>query len=391
MTFAFRFLLTLALFSTSSAFASAAPAASPVEAFASWPAGTSPTEVGKRLAENFVVRPHGNLGRPKVPKYIIYPEVCAWYGALTFAELAGEKELTQRLIARFEPLLSPAEAHLIPAPIHVDSSVFGAVPLEIYRQTGDLRHLALGQWMADSQWAPPVPRLAAAWPNLIAQNGSTSGLLAQGLSPQTRYWIDDMYMISVLQAQAFRATQNPVYADRAAREMVAYLEKLQQSNGLFFHAPDAPFFWGRGNGWFAAGFAELLTVMPADHPLRPQVMSGYQTMMASLLHHQGPDGLWRQLVDRPESWPETSGSAMFTFAFITGVKHGWLDAATYAPAARKAWLALVASLDADANLRDVCEGTNKKNDYEFYLQRAKVTGDLHGQAPLLWCASALLR
>ena len=64
-------------------------------------------------------------------------------------------------------------------------------------------------------------------------------------------------------------------------------------------------------------------------------------MMASLLKYQGADGLWRQLIDHPESWAETSSTGMFTVAMITGVKHGWLDQKTYAPAARKAWLALV--------------------------------------------------
>ena len=85
------------------------------------------------------------------------------------------------------------------------------------------------------------------------------------------------------------------------------------------------------------------------------------------------------------------GHRQLTFALITGVKQGWLDAATYGPAARRGWLALVAGLDADARLADVCEGTNKKNDYQYYLDRKRRVGDLHGQAPVLWCASALLR
>jgi rhamnogalacturonyl hydrolase YesR len=82
---------------------------------------------------------------------------------------------------------------------------------------------------------------------------------------------------------------------------------------------------------------------------------------------------------------------MFTFAFITGVKHGWLPAETYAPAARKGWLALTDHLNENADIRDVCQGTNKTNDREFYLKRARLTGDMHGQAPVLWSASALLR
>ena len=78
-----------------------------------------------------------------------------------------------------------------------------------------------------------------------------------GYTWQTRMWIDDMYMISLLQAQAYRAINNRKYIDRAAKEMVLYLDSLQKPNGLFYHAPDAPFFWGRGNGLMAAGMTEL--------------------------------------------------------------------------------------------------------------------------------------
>ena len=62
-----------------------------------------------------------------------------------------------------------------------------------------------------------------------------------------------MYMLTILQLQAYRATGDKKYLDRDANEMVAYLDKLQQPNGLFYHAPDVPFFWGRGDGWVAAG------------------------------------------------------------------------------------------------------------------------------------------
>ena len=114
-------------------------------------------------------------------------------------------------------------------------------------------------------------------------------------------------------------------------------------------------------------------------------------MMASLLRYQGEDGLWRQLLDEPEAWPETSGTGMFTFAMVTGVKNGWLDGKTYGPAARKAWLGLVKYIDEKGNIREVCAGTNKGFSVEYYLYRPRNVGDLHGQAPILWSASALLR
>lgn len=79
-------------------------------------------------------------------------------------------------------------------------------------------------------------------------------------------------------------------------------------------------------------------------------------MMASLLKYQAADGLWRQLIDHLDVWPETSSTGMFTFAMVTGVKNGWLPAKTYGPAARKAWLGLVQHIDAQANVTDVLHG-----------------------------------
>jgi unsaturated rhamnogalacturonyl hydrolase len=349
-----------------------------VDHFGSWPAGKSPGEVGRRITENFLRRPHMPMWEDSV---IHYAEAVTWYGALSFARTAGDAALQGKLTDRFEPLFREEKA-LIPDPDHVDWTVFAAVPLEIYVQNKDLRCLALGEWMAQRQWGEPYGRRI---PADAREN------MARGLSWQTRLWIDDMFMITMAQAQAYRATGHRFYVDRAAREMVHYLDRLQQPNGLFFHAPDARYYWARGNGWMAAGMAELLRSLPLDNADRPRVLAGYRRMMAGLLEHQAAGGMWRQLIDGPDSWPETSGTAMFTVAFVTGVKEGWLDAATYGPAARKAWLALTDELDADANLRNVCEGTGTSGDRGHYLARQRVTGDFHGQAPMLWSAAALLR
>jgi len=347
-------------------------------AFTNWPAGASPTEVGQRVAADFVARQFEWQTNPK-RTLVIYPEACAWYGSLTYARLTGNKALTAQLVAKYDILLSGEGATKISSRDHVDDRVFGIVPLEIGRQTKDAKFLAAGRQLADAQWNNPT---------------------SDGITHEARYWIDDMYMITALQVQAARATGDAKYLDRAALTMAAYLDRLQQPNGLFYHAPDSPFHWGRGNGWVAAGMAELLRELPAANPHRARILAGYQKMMAALLACQGPDGMWRQLLDKPETWPETSSTGMFTFAFVTGVKHGWLDEAAYAPAARKAWLALVGYLDPDAKVREVCMGTDKgghvvgadlAKQYQFYVDRPRKTGDLHGQAPLLWSASAFLR
>ena len=75
---------------------------------------------------------------------------------------------------------------------------------------------------------------------------------------------------------------------------------------------------------------------------------------------------------------------------ITGVKQGWLKAREYAPAVRKAWLSLVSYINEAGDVTEVCSGTNKRNNRQYYYDRPKKTGDYHGQAPVLWCAFALM-
>src|SRR5260370_6729553 len=128
----------------------ALPAAAQTNYFTDWPAGTSPAEVGKRVAEHFVISPHAD------PKHIVYQEVCTWYGALTFAQLSGDKGLSAKLIQRFHPLMTPAGAGLIGKDRHVDFTVFGTVPLEIYIETKDQEYLDLGKSFADRQWEKPT-------------------------------------------------------------------------------------------------------------------------------------------------------------------------------------------------------------------------------------------
>ncbi|MEO5915237.1 MAG: glycoside hydrolase family 88 protein [Luteolibacter sp.] len=349
----------------------------------SWPDSASPLAIGKKLTERFLAMPHTNFGSPKPPSHITYPEVCVWYGALTFAKASHNPDLTKALVARFSPLFGD-EAKLVPSPDHVDNTLFGGLACEIAIQSDDKRCLELGKRFADAQWQPTPERSTKF-------DAITRDRIDHGLSWQTRFWIDDMFMITIAQAQAFRATGEARYIDRAALEMTAYLKELQEPNGLFHHASDVPFFWGRGNGWMAAGTTELLRSLPENHPERPAILAGYRKMMATLLKTQGEDGMWRQLVDDPSSWPETSCTGMFTFAMITGVKNGWLDAPEYGPAARKGWLALTGYIDPNGDVREVCIGTNKENSRDYYLNRPRTTGDLHGQAPILWCATAFLR
>jgi rhamnogalacturonyl hydrolase YesR len=347
---------------------------SPQDELKHFPEGYTPMEIGQKLGRHFIPSKH----MLHADKWIQYPEVCTWLGALRFAEVAGDEALIGLLHDRFEPLFS-TEREYQPIMNHVDLNMFGCLPLEFYLTGKENRFFDLGIPYADSQWNLPEEATE-----------EHKAFAAKGLSWQTRMWIDDMYMITIVQSQAYKVTGDRKYIDRTAKEMVAYLDELQRPNGLFYHAPDVPFFWGRGNGWMAAGMTELLRLLPEDNADRPRIMKGYLTMMESLKQYQTESGMWNQLVDDPECWAETSCSGMFAYAMIVGVKHGWLDAKEYAPVARKAWMALVSYINDEGDVTEICVGTNKKNDRQYYYDRPRMVGDFHGQAPVLWCAYALM-
>lgn len=297
---------------------------------------------------------------------IHYAEAALGFAAMDFSNSIDDQQRLAALQQRFNQV--PDVDKLVLAK-HVDANVYGIVPLQDYLITGNQKSLKQGLELADAQWLSP---------------------LENGMSKQTRYWIDDIYMVNILQVQAYKATKNKLYLQRAALQTANYLIKLQQRNGLFFHGENAPFFWGRGNGWVAAGLAVLLAELPASNPHYSKIVAGYQRMMSALLSLQAEDGMWRQLVNEPKSWKETSATAMFGYAILEGVKRGLLTDPSYTQAYEKAWIALNHYINDKGQLSDVCVGTGQSLDINYYLQRPKITGDYHGQAPLLWFTNGLL-
>ena len=299
-----------------------------------------------------------------------YKEACTWYGALQVAALLEDDQVLSALTSRYSPYAGNYE-DLLAGEGHVDTNVWGIVPLQLYLAHGNERYRDDGLALADHQ--------------------------RRNIEAQTRWAIDDMFMITSLQVQAYRATGDAEYVDLAAGLMVRYLERLQQPDGTFLHHEDTPIRWCRGNGWVASGLTELLRELPSDHSDLPAVLAGYQQMMSGLLPYRIPSGedgagLWRQVLDNRDAanWPESSGSGMFTNAMLNGLNHGWLDRAHFGDVAMTAWNALVARLEPDGALRGVSNWM-WKGEVSDYLVREQLTGDGHGQAPMLWSAATLLR
>ncbi|MBK7871256.1 MAG: glycoside hydrolase family 88 protein [Saprospiraceae bacterium] len=291
---------------------------------------------------------------------IHYAEVCMAYGLSKYAQNAENKALMDKLLERYE---SVKEDSIAWQHHHVDGNVYGILPLQFYQHTQDQVFLKHGLFMADSQWENPLPN---------------------GMTQQTRYWIDDVFMVSSLQVEAFKATNDKKYLNRAALFTANYIDSLQQPNGLFHHGPEAPIYWGRGNGWMAVGMATIISTLPKNDPYYNTIIEGYQKMMKTLLEYQDENGMWRQIIDYPAAWEESSCTAMFAYAIAEGVRTGILKESQYKNAILKAWEALKTKVNEQGAVTDVCAGTGQSKDIQYYLDRPRINGDFHGQAPMVW-------
>lgn len=302
-------------------------------------------------------------------KGIHYAEIFTASASLVTADLMKNSNLKNALINRYKGMLVDSSKYITERS-HVDHNVQAVLPFTIYKYTGDKAYLNQGLKFANRQWERLGP---------------------EGLTDQARWWVDDMYMIGILQLTAYRITGEKIYIERASNMIAAYLPKLQQANGLFLHGPSAPFHWCRGNGWVASILAEILTDLPVSDPNYYAILSGYKRMMEALLKYQSDNGMWRQLIDYKYSWTESSGTAMFAFAMTRGVNLGILNGKDYENAVNLAFEAIMAQVNKLGRIREVCVGTNKMNDLDFYMERPRVTGDFHGQAPLLWLINEKLQ
>jgi unsaturated rhamnogalacturonyl hydrolase len=345
-----------------------------ISEFASWPSGKGPADIGKLAVNNFKSHTGDSYGGAG------YAWTFAYFGSLQFTKTTGDSSTNDTLIKAFEPYAAGSkQSPDNSATATVDDRAFGDLPLEIFLQNADARCKTLGLARADTQWARTT---------------------SDGITSDARYWIDDMYMITGLQVYAYRATKDSKYLDRAAKTMIAYFGALQQSDGLFWHTKQSKAYWGRANGWVASGMTELLLELPAG-TTRDTIMAGYKKQMDGLLPLQiasGNDaGCWRQVLNVSSAQAESSCTAMFTFALVTGVRNGWLTDAKYITAARNGWIALGNKTNSTGMLDRVCPGTGQApagdlaSQQKFYTSITLGSNDQHGQAPLLWTANALLR
>jgi lysophospholipase L1-like esterase len=211
-------------------------------------------------------------------------------------------------------------------------------------------------------------------------------------------WLDDLFMSLPALVQMGRYGSDRRYYDEACRQFKLFAEKMfVPGQGLFRHAwvqgmdshPD--FFWGRANGWALMTLVEILEVLPESHPQRAYLLDMLRAQIKALAALQSPEGLWHQLLDRNDTYLETSASAIFCYAFAKAINRGWVDAQAYGPAVLLAWNAVAAKVDAQGMVQGTCVGTGMAFDPAFYAHRPVSPYAAHGYGPVLLAGAEVLR
>ena len=117
----------------------------------------------------------------------------------------------------------------------------------------------------------------------------------------------------------------------------------------------------------------------------------FQKHAAGLAELQGIDGFWHQLLDRPETYNETSATAIFAYCLAHGINQGWLDATNYGPVAQLAWEAVASKINEKGEVEDVCVGTGMGFDPAYYAYRPVSVKAAHGYGPTIWAGAEMIK
>lgn len=254
---------------------------------------------------------------------------------------------------------------------------FGSAMLEAYKERNDETFLAI----ARDIYAFIRDRLEK------REDGAFYRICA-GEYAENSMWADDLYMSTPFLIRYYGLTGDGEALDLAAKQFLLYKSYLFMPElGIMSHVYDFKYGmatrvpWGRGNGWSVFSLSEVLAALPENHKDRPALIRFFNELCSGYLALQGKNGLWHQVLNRPDAYEETSCTAMFVYAFCRGIRYGWLDKPEpYAEAVERAWSGLIRrSIDRHGNVHGVCSGSRYSFTPDYYMYDLRtVTNDNHG-------------
>ena len=216
------------------------------------------------------------------------------------------------------------------------------------------------------------------------------GTLARNRPQKNTLWLDDLYMGVPAIAQMGKLTGDKKYFDDAVNQIKLFSKRMFiKEKGVYMHGwmesmeTHPEFKWARANGWALMAMVELLDVLPEDHSGRDDVLQQLKAHVKGLASYQSGSGFWHQLLDREDSYLETSATAIYAYCIAHACNKGWINPATYAPMAMLAWNAVATKINDKGQVLGTCVGTGMAFDPAFYYHRPVNVFAAHGYGPVI--------
>ncbi len=223
------------------------------------------------------------------------------------------------------------------------------------------------------------------------------GTFARNRPQQNTLWLDDMFMSIPAIVQMGKLTGENKYYNEAVRQVIQFSNRMfVPEKGLYRHGwvesmQDHPsFHWGRANGWAILTLTEVLDALPEKHPSYQNIMDQYRAHIQGIVSYQSGEGFWHQLLDRNDSYLETSATAIFVYCIARGINNGWLDPVAYGPVANLGWHAVSTKINQKGEVEGTCVGTGMGFDPAFYYHRPVNIYAAHGYGPVIWAGAEMI-
>ncbi|KAI0526289.1 cell wall glycosyl hydrolase YteR [Xylaria bambusicola] len=187
----------------------------------------------------------------------------------------------------------------------------------------------------------------------------TGGFWHRNPEYPNQMWLDGIFMADSFYAKFTKAFDNgntTAWDDIALQYDNIEAHTRNATSGLLVHGYDeskaavwadpvtggAPLVWNRADGWYFMSLLEVIPVWPETHPARETLIGYFTTLATALLRTQDESGGWWLIMSEPYigaqgNYIESSGSAMFTYGFLKGIRFGLLDSDKYLAAALKGY------------------------------------------------------
>lgn len=224
------------------------------------------------------------------------------------------------------------------------------------------------------------------------------GTLARNRPQPNTLWLDDLFMSVPALAQMGKLTGELAYFDDAVQQVKQFSKRMFNSEkGLYMHGwvqameEHPQYHWARANGWAVMSLVELLEVLPKDHPGYTPVLNQLQAHIKGLVPYQDGTGFWHQLIDKNDSYLETSATAIYAYAIARAINRGYIDKMAYAPIALLAWNAVTTKVNDQGQVEGTCVGTGMGFDPAFYYYRPINVFAAHGYGPVMLAGSEIIQ